>query len=211
VNYVRDMRDNGYNENTIPPYDKFVFPYIVRELCGCGKDAAILDAGAGVGNVLLPLQNEGYSDLYALDIEDTMSSFFESRKIPFSLKNLATDTLDYGDSTFDAVFNKNVIEHLPDPSKMLSEFRRVIKPGGKIILITDDWRKTYKTFYRDPTHIRPYDMESIERLLRMHGFDVSYKSSFLSKFGFGRTGLYKLFPSLAFIGDFMIIIGVKRA
>jgi SAM-dependent methyltransferase len=38
------------------------------------------------------------------------------------------------DAAFDAILCSEVLEHVPDPTKALDEFKRLLKPGGKLIL-----------------------------------------------------------------------------
>lgn len=42
------------------------------------------------------------------------------------------ENLSFADETFDWVFCCNAIDHTPNPSKMVSEIRRVLKPGGRL-------------------------------------------------------------------------------
>ncbi len=72
---------------------------------------------------------------------------------------------------FDAVFCKSVIEHLHNPSAMVEEVYRLLRPGGKFIVLTPDWRYCYRHFYADCTHIRPFTMDSLAQLLRLCGFN----------------------------------------
>ena len=44
--------------------------------------------------------------------------------------------LPFRDAAFDALFAGELIEHLPDPRPALAEFRRVLRPGGALILTT---------------------------------------------------------------------------
>jgi len=46
--------------------------------------------------------------------------------------------LPYRDNYFDVVFSRCVFEHMKDQFKLLLEMKRVCKPGGKIVLITDN-------------------------------------------------------------------------
>lgn len=210
MGYIKDLLERGYTPEKINDYEIFIYPYILEKICKVSsKDISILDAGAGTGHILFPLMRKGYKNLYAVDIENEMEEFFKKLKINFRQVDLEKDILPYPEEKFDVIFSKNVIEHMVNPSRMMKEFYRVLKKGGILIIITDDWRKTYKTFYRDPTHVHPYDKEGIKRLLTMYNFQVTYLSSFLSKFGIGKLKLYKWFPKLAFIGDFLIAIAKK--
>ena len=46
------------------------------------------------------------------------------------------DVLPFRDASFDALFAGELIEHLDDPTRGLREFRRVLKPGGALVLTT---------------------------------------------------------------------------
>ncbi len=52
--------------------------------------------------------------------------------------NADTDKIPYPDNTFDEVFARSVFEHFRNHKFFLDEAYRVLKPGGKIILITDN-------------------------------------------------------------------------
>jgi SAM-dependent methyltransferase len=45
-------------------------------------------------------------------------------------------TLPFRDQSFDAVVNISVLEHLKEPRQAVSEFARVLKPGGRLLLST---------------------------------------------------------------------------
>jgi hypothetical protein len=83
----------------------------------------------------------------------------------------------------------------------------VLGKSRAIALVTPDWRKQYKTFWRDPTHVHPYDRESIARLLRMHGFRHVQTCAWGSAYGLGRMGAYRLLPRLGLIGRDLLSIG----
>jgi len=51
------------------------------------------------------------------------------------------------DASFDVVLCSEVLEHLPDPAKVLNEFSRLLKPGGKLILTAP---------FASLTHFAPY-------------------------------------------------------
>ena len=64
-----------------------------------------------------------------------------------------------------------MIEHLYNIDHFLSEVFRILKPGGIFYLSTPNFRYCYKSFYDDPTHVKPYTDESIGKTLTIFGFE----------------------------------------
>jgi len=88
------------------------------------KDKKVLEVGAGSG-----LLQDIVTDYTALDISTTARRFFHKPYFEAS----ATD-MPFPDNSFDALWSIWVLEHIPNPEKALLEMRRVIKPGGYILL-----------------------------------------------------------------------------
>jgi ubiquinone/menaquinone biosynthesis C-methylase UbiE len=84
---------------------------------------------------------------------------------------LEKENLPFDDGMIDVVFTKSVIEHIANPFHFISECKRVLKDGGKIIVMSPDWKSTMYLFYEDYTHIRPYTSISLKNLLLSHNFD----------------------------------------
>jgi SAM-dependent methyltransferase len=57
------------------------------------------------------------------------------------------------DASFDAVIASHVIEHLANPLRALQEFHRVLRPGGRLVLIVPDRTRTFDRV-RQPTTLR---------------------------------------------------------
>src|SRR5262249_1937257 len=57
-------------------------------------------------------------------------------------------TIPVEDGRFDAIIFNQVMEHLPEPKRVISELHRVLKPGGRMIC-------TAPLFYEE--HEKPYD------------------------------------------------------
>jgi SAM-dependent methyltransferase len=84
--------------------------------------------------------------------------------------DIARQRWPYPAAAFDVVFSKSLIEHIAEPAHMMLETWRVLRPGGRLIVMTPDWRTYMRTFYDDYTHVRPYDQVSLADLLAAYGF-----------------------------------------
>lgn len=210
MDYLREMAEGGYRPESVGPFHRYMVPWILaRE--GIGRDATVLDVGAGQGHGLLPLAEAGFTDLVAADRDPYNLERFEREH---GFRTLACDVerepLALADASVDAVLCMHLIEHLQSPENLLREVRRVLRPGGTAFLVTPDWRKQVKTFYRDPTHVRPYDRVALERLLRMSGFDARV-GSWGAAFGLGRLGTYRRFPRTGLIGRDLLAVARRPA
>jgi SAM-dependent methyltransferase len=84
--------------------------------------------------------------------------------------DIEKEHLPFVDNTFDVIFSKSTIEHIHNPDHLFNELYRVLKPGGKVILMTPDWETNYKEFYIDYSHVTPYTRKSLREALLIFGF-----------------------------------------
>jgi len=122
-------------------------------------------------------------NVIGLDISKESKKFCSKYGIDVKLLNIENKRFPFKKNTFDAAIAFHFIEHIQDPDNFLKEVKRILKKNGIIILSTPNFRYAYKTFYSDFTHVKPYDHESIQRLLRTYGFEiVSIKKKFFPPF-----------------------------
>lgn len=100
--------------------------------------ATILDFGSGCGRITLWLEHLGSSSsLHGTDIDARAMAWAEAN-IPWSQSkvNQPLPPLDYPDGFFDLVFSHSVFTHIDEhyQDQWLTELRRVVKPGGYVIL-----------------------------------------------------------------------------
>lgn len=86
--------------------------------------------------------------------------------------HIASYDLPFSDGTFAIATSADVIEHLTDPARHLREIRRVLSPGGALVLTTPKWRAAGKW---DERHEREYRVEELRALLAEHFASVEMR------------------------------------
>lgn len=161
--------------------------------------AKLLEIGCGRGEFLDGFQKLGL-DCYGVDLSN--HCFKNNTGFNFTCLDVSKDNLPYQDNFFDVVYHKSFLEHFYSPDKIMKETYRVLKPGGRVIILTPDWVSTIKIFYEDFTHCRPYTVRGLQDLLEMYGFlevqtELFYQYEAIWKYPFlkGISRLLQLFVS----------------
>lgn len=98
----------------------------------------ILDVGCGNGYVLSRYAMQK-AEVYGVDLTETAVELskrrFELMELDGNFKTTDGETLSFPDDYFDIVCSMGVLHHIENPSPMIDEMRRVLKPGGKMILM----------------------------------------------------------------------------
>ncbi|MGW4208572.1 class I SAM-dependent methyltransferase [Lentzea sp. NPDC004789] len=142
-------------------------------LIGHCADAVVLEAGCGEGYGAQLIRTVARR-VIALDY-DELTSQHVARSYPelnVLRGNLAT--LPLRDGGVDVVANLQVIEHLWDQEGFLAECRRVLRPGGKLIVTTPN-RLTFSPGQDtplNPFHTRELAPSELDEMLREAGFRV---------------------------------------
>jgi len=106
------------------------------------KDLRVLDVGCGNGYVLAQYAKYG-ANVSGVDLTQTALDLSQKR---FALAGLQGDfrltdgnALPFDDAVFDIACSMGVLHHIADPRPMIAEMRRVLKPGGRLILMLYYW------------------------------------------------------------------------
>ncbi|MCI0378962.1 MAG: class I SAM-dependent methyltransferase [Gemmataceae bacterium] len=132
--------ESVYRSN--PLQDRFNAQMLDRflQILQVPPDSYVLDAGCGIGYHTLSLARHGYRCL-GVDISEAVlekargnaAKIGLAQRVAFQCQKL--EALDFADSTFDFVHCRGVLMHIPHWDKALAELCRVLKPGGKMLLL----------------------------------------------------------------------------
>ena len=127
----------GYGANE----EKLVWKRLLADAIGPGPKK-VLDAGTGTGFISIILAELGY-DVSGIDFSDGMMKFARDKtkekglNIDFIVGDV--ENLEFDDGIFDCVTARYVLWTLPHPEKALKEWMRIVRPGGKIIVVDGKW------------------------------------------------------------------------
>jgi len=117
------------------------------EPAGIVEGQTVVDYGCGPGMLSLELaQRVGETGrVHAVDINDLFlqraAGHAEADRLRDRIEfhRIEADRLPLAGGTVDRVVCKNVLEYVDDPLQTLRDFRRVLRPGGRVHAIDSDW------------------------------------------------------------------------
>jgi len=112
----------------------------IPEAAGFAKTGGlrVLEIGCGLGTDGAQFAKAG-ADYTGIDLTDAAIELAEKRfelfELPGSFRTADAENLDFADNTFDVVYSHGVLHHTPDTAGAIKEVHRVLKPGGKAIVM----------------------------------------------------------------------------
>ena len=114
------------------------------ELLAADLSRRVLDVGCGVGIDTEAISACTRADVVGLDRDPDMISRAVSRQPTTSSHRVfhlvgAAQSLPFITRSFDAARAERLFQHIPEPLAVLSELRRVVRPGGRVVTVDTDW------------------------------------------------------------------------
>ena len=129
----------------------------------------ILDVGCGTGANLELLARFGKAE--GVDISADALAFCHERGLS-NVQQSTAEKLPFEDASFDLVTALDVIEHLDDDVAGLSEIRRVVAPGGHVLLFVPAFMFLWGVQDDVSNHRRRYTLPELKRVVREAGFEI---------------------------------------
>jgi ubiquinone/menaquinone biosynthesis C-methylase UbiE len=101
-------------------------------------EATVVDVGCGTGRAVAELAEHGARAI-GVDLDPTMLAAARSRFPDIDLRAADAADLPVGDGQAHGYRADKVYHMLPEPPVALAESRRVLAPGGRIVLLGQDW------------------------------------------------------------------------
>ena len=142
---------------------------------GSGSPGRLLEVGCGSGRFLNRMRKAGWA-VEGIDFDPVAAARVEKRfGIPVAVGSLPE--LGYPEGEYDVVAMSQVIEHVADPVALLKECRRVLRPGGRLVLSTPNARSLAHRLHgrhwrglEPPRHQHVFTPAALARCARDCGF-----------------------------------------
>lgn len=153
---------------------------LLRSFKGLAEDARILDVGCGDGFHLKLLRQYGKKSwvLEGIDMDERAVS--KAKSSGLVVYTGSVESIDLPENSYDWAFIIQTIEHVENPHKVLHGIKRLLKPGGKLLVVTDNtdsldfnlFKRRYWGGYHFPRHWNLFNKNSLAKLATKTDFDI---------------------------------------
>jgi 2-polyprenyl-3-methyl-5-hydroxy-6-metoxy-1,4-benzoquinol methylase len=153
---------------------------LLKSFKDLGEGARILDVGCGDGFHLKLLHRYGKKSWIPEGIDMDERAVAKAKESGLNVYRGSVESIDLPENSYDCAFIIQTIEHVENPYKVLFGISRLLKPGGKLLIVTDNtgsldfsfFRKCYWGGYHFPRHWNLFNKNSLAKLAAKANFDI---------------------------------------
>jgi 2-polyprenyl-3-methyl-5-hydroxy-6-metoxy-1,4-benzoquinol methylase len=159
----------------------------------------ILEIGSGIGNIsdffindnqqltlsdirqnyvdILRKKHEGKPNLNEVMLLDIIDPDFDKKFAAYF-------------ETFDSIYALNIVEHVADDKLAIANMRKLLKPGGNMVILVPAYQKLYNVFDKELEHYRRYTLKQLDGIMRANELEVIHHQyfNFIGIFGWWFSG-----------------------
>lgn len=196
------MTTRSHHDNVEKQFGSQASAYLTSAVHASGRDlqrlaerladfpqAKVLDMGCGAGHVSFTAAGQ-VAEVTAYDLSSQMLEVVTAAAKEKGFSNIVTqqgyaETLPFADASFDVVISRYSAHHWHDVGQALREVKRVLKPGGVMIImdvmspghpVRDVWLQTVEAL-RDTSHVRNYSSGEWLALANDAGLVINHLST----------------------------------
>lgn len=153
-----------------------------------GMDGEILEIGSGIGNISSFFVRDGYH-FTASDLRKEYCEFlqnkFEGKGNFNGVHQIDIVDKDFDKKhaglfqKFDVVFALNIIEHVSDDDFAIKNCLKLLKEGGKLVILVPAFMYLFNSFDEELGHFRRYNRKKLESLFSQNNLDI-FKSRYFN-------------------------------
>ncbi len=145
------------------------------------RSGRLLDVGCATGTFLAAMRRTGKWDVVGVELSAETARLARE----WHGLDVVTGTLEqaqFPDASFDVVTLWDVLEHLHDPATTLREIRRILRPGGLLVLRVPNLDSWDARLFGDswagldaPRHLYVFSPDTLNALLAQSGFEPMHR------------------------------------
>lgn len=157
----------------------------------------ILEIGSGIGNISSQFIKSGQK-ITVSDIRDNycgyLADHFHEDVSDILNIDIVDPEFDQKHSElfdkFDSLFALNIVEHVKDDLTAIANCKKLLKKGGKIVILVPAYQALYNQFDKELEHYRRYTLTSLSALFTKNDFRIIHRQyfNFFAIFGWWFSG-----------------------
>ena len=164
-------RFNDWMVNTIKPFCK---GHVLEVGCGIGNISKLLIKNNF--KVTLSDYSDQYFDILRKDFGDN-GKIENIHKVDLVEKNFESVNANLL-SKFDTIIAMNVVEHIFDDHMAIRNCRKMLAPGGHLIILVPAYQLLFNSFDKELVHFRRYTKKTLTKLFEDENFEIIHKQYF---------------------------------
>jgi len=146
-------------------YNSWLLSFFDKYICG-----DILEVGSGIGNFTVLLKK--YGEATAIDVNREYNNKNKVKGVQRGFGDIEKGDYFFRDKKFDTVVCLNVIEHVENDEKAFTNIYKLLRKGGKFILLVPAHKLLYGKYDRLLGHFKRYNAGQLRSSILKSGFTI---------------------------------------